>query len=1055
MKTKHLLLFSIIFSSAFTQGISQTITQGGANVIYCPQYMSSGSSTRMVTYIKISIPALNPGEKYYYTTRACASQDIGTTYSGVGGSVYLSTDSPSRYVSNPNFSAGNFDSFVFTNPLDGKWFAFVNSTNTRFSAGNYVYPLITIKDSLGNFSAKIALFDSIKVLGFSTSAGSNNGTGVYGLSEGNAKEMVMVYDTNQPNLRRPLTIGMIEDDGMNSDDHNAPSFYENNADAIAGAWGGILPNSLSRGVRRIDRREFSSNQILHTNNDSDGTWLSVDTKNPSGGSTSPIVFSKDEAALVPTEVAFTTPFTSFPEDGGNFGILIRRRYSTEDTAKVTLTLVGGTATNNTDFTYNGDTTLIFSPGKEQTDTIFLPIVDDQLTEGNEVATFKIINPVNTSRSKDSSLSLTINDNDVPTIEFDKTLIRSREGLGNAIAQVNITNGTASTTTVDAVIKSKSPLTTVPGEFFLSYNSSNDTTLSFSNGVATDSLDLIGFVIDESSIDAPDTIVVALRNPSGSAILGPDSIVTFIIADDDAPPGVRFVTKNKTINETDGTVDVQVELLFRNNNPSDFSLQFVSSSSGATEGSDFTFNPTSKIYSFGTSGSDTITVSVPIINDEDFEADEQLVFSIQGTVNCQTYLPDTLRLTLVSDDLEKISIANATATNLTTGLPIRNGEKYRLTGVTHGFNRRSTGYEFTLIDGTGGIQIFDFNPSFGYSYQEGDSLSIDGTINQFRGVTQLRFFDTIIKHKSGASLNTPTVINQLGELSEMELVQLKNLRFLNPSEWPTSAMMPNTGKYIEALNSIGDTISIRIDSEGPLDGTSAPDSLLYYNITGIGSQSDGTSPYLSDYFIIPNEVSDVEVANSPTVNFASTNLTFLETASFTDDIVINFSNTGDQNVGFRIEDEGSGTALNPKDYSFNSILVGEPSTSTSFTFKVDLSDDNDEDGDKTIKLVLRDPVWGVLIGADSLLTITIDDNETSVNSLEAIGITVYPNPASNALNIKYSNQIESITIYNSIGQKVIAPKLVNGSIDISGLIEGIYTIAIKVDQVVYTGLFYKK
>lgn len=1036
--------------------LAQTITQGALNTLYCPQYMSSGSSTRMVTYFKVSIPSLSTGVKYYYTTRACASQDLGTSYSGVGGSVYLSEDSSSTYSSNPNFTSG-FDSFVLTNPFNGMWFGFVNSTNTRFSAGKHVFPLITIKDSTGSFSAKFALSDSIKVLTFSTSAGANNGTGVYGLSNGNAKEMVMVYDTLQPNIRRPLTIGRIEDDGLLADDHSAPAFYKTNADAVAGAWGGILPNTLASGVRRIDRVHFVGNNILHSNEDKDGVWFNLDTKNPSGGSTTPIKFTKDEAALVEPEVSFVTPFSSVAEDAGTFPILVRRRYSSEDTAKITLTLVGGTATNNADFTFNGDTTFIFEPSTEVTDTIYLPITDDNLTEGNEVVTFKIVNPINTTRSKDSSLSLTINDNDVPTIEFKSNLVKTREGLGDALAQVNITNGTAGTTTVEAVIKSKSPLTTVPGEFYLSFGSANDTTLSFANGLATDSITLNGFVVDETSIDAPDTIVVVLRNPSGTAVLGPDSLVTFIIDDNDAPPGVRFVTQNQTINETDGTVDVQIELLFRNNNPSDFSLQLVSPRSTASEGLDFTFNPTSKIYSFGTSGSDTITVSVPIIDDELFESDETMMFSIQGTVNCQTYTPDSLMLTILSEDLEEVTIAAATATSLTTGVALRDGDRVKVSGVTHGFNRRSTGYEFTLIDATGGIQIFDFTNSFGYTYKEGDSLTIGGTINQFRGVTQMRFFDTIILHKSGAALNPPNIINKLGELSEMEHIQLNNLKFLDPTEWPTTALAADGAVYVEALNSLGDTIDIKIDAEGPLDGTPAPDGNLYYNIVGIGSQSDNSSPFLSDYHIIPNKVGDVSVANSPTVNFASTSLSFPETMDFTDDIVIDFTNTGGQNVGFRIIDEGSGTALTPKDYSFSPILVGEPSTSTSFMFKVDLSNDNDEDGDKTIKIALREPAWGVLIGTDSLVTITITDDETdNINSLNSIGVKIFPNPTSDKLFLTGNANISKIKIINSVGQTVlIQNSLENEQINTSSLISGVYTILVEVDGVYYSTRITKK
>ncbi len=176
MKIKHILLSFSLFSLGILSN-AQTITSGNLISEYCPQYMSTGSSTRMATYFRASIVGLNPGEKYYYTVRAVASSDLGNSYGGVGGSLFISSDSPSRYVSNPSFTAGNFDSFTVTNPLVTRWFGFVNSGNTRFGAGKYVIPMVSIKSANpgSSFSVRLALDDSIKVLSFSTSAGSNNG----------------------------------------------------------------------------------------------------------------------------------------------------------------------------------------------------------------------------------------------------------------------------------------------------------------------------------------------------------------------------------------------------------------------------------------------------------------------------------------------------------------------------------------------------------------------------------------------------------------------------------------------------------------------------------------------------------------------------------------------------------------------------------------------------------------------------------------------------------------------------------------------------------------
>lgn len=319
MKHLNRLLFLCFFSFLTYQAAGQTIVQGQMLTEYCPQYTSSGFSTRLPTFFRARISGLTIGETFYYTVRACSRADIGTTNSGVGGSLYTSLDSPTFYTGSPSFTTGNFDSFTVVSGLESYWFAFVNSTNIRFSAGNYVFPLVTIKsaDPASSFSIKLALRDSIKVLAFTTSAGANNGTGVYGTSKAGSKDIVMLFDSNLSSSR-PLTIALTENDNFAASLYSAPSFYTNNVDGVVGAWAGILPNTMPKGIRRIDRRDFSSNMLLHSSRDTNGVWFSVNTKNPAGGSTSPIVFTEEEAALLPTDFGFTQPFISVSEDADSF-----------------------------------------------------------------------------------------------------------------------------------------------------------------------------------------------------------------------------------------------------------------------------------------------------------------------------------------------------------------------------------------------------------------------------------------------------------------------------------------------------------------------------------------------------------------------------------------------------------------------------------------------------------------------------------------------------------------------------------------------------------------
>lgn len=73
---------------------------------------------------------------------------------------------------------------------------------------------------------------------------------------------------------------------------------------------------------------------------------------------------------------------------------------------------------------------------------------------------------------------------------------------------------------------------------------------------------------------------------------------------------------------------------------------------------------------------------------------------------------------------------------------------------------------------------------------------------------------------------------------------------------------------------------------------------------------------------------------------------------------------------------------------------------------------------------------VVLGVQpNVSTINLDDSE----------INVYPNPASNVLNISSKSTLENIEIFSLTGNKVISS--INNKIDISSLKEGMYTVNI--------------
>ena len=92
--------------------------------------------------------------------------------------------------------------------------------------------------------------------------------------------------------------------------------------------------------------------------------------------------------------------------------------------------------------------------------------------------------------------------------------------------------------------------------------------------------------------------------------------------------------------------------------------------------------------------------------------------------------------------------------------------------------------------------------------------------------------------------------------------------------------------------------------------------------------------------------------------------------------------------------------------------------------------------------------------------------TLYNELQTLGIDditisdtikIYPNPVSEVINIKTGNDnlLQKVTLYNSLGVKVIETKTTPGSLNISHLQNGIYTLILKYNEGVITKKLVKK
>ncbi|MBS1776485.1 MAG: T9SS type A sorting domain-containing protein [Bacteroidetes bacterium] len=299
---KQLYLATLVAFLALFYGLDargQNITQANFTGILVPQYMASGGSTRLPVMFRATVSGLTANTTYrYYTTGATnssangASVDFGTTNSAglpmlTDGSTFLNPSSGSMTT------AGSYQ--TFTTDATGNytgWFGFVNTGNGRFTAGNTVYPVITIGNTGGTILNRYALDLGITTMTFSSNA--TDVTGIYSNSFSPDKSMVALWD-NTAGTGRPLALTYVENEGLTVS--STVVFYTNNVNGNSGYWGTQIPNSNANGVRRIEFFSNPSGSSIYALTDADGTWGGVSTANPNGGTT-PIVLDRSNVERI-------------------------------------------------------------------------------------------------------------------------------------------------------------------------------------------------------------------------------------------------------------------------------------------------------------------------------------------------------------------------------------------------------------------------------------------------------------------------------------------------------------------------------------------------------------------------------------------------------------------------------------------------------------------------------------------------------------------------------------------------------------------------------------
>lgn len=293
-------IFLLVLLLGWLPASGQSITQTNFTGTITPQYMASATSAKLPVMFRATISGLIANTTYRYFVFGCVATDFGST-NGAGGSLLINSSGTAyTYASNPGVTtAGTYETITTgagQTSYTG-WFGMTNSSNTRFTAGNLVYPCIVIANTSGTIVARYALDLGITPLNLSTSSGTTTGSFLQEVSSNAAdKNVVCIYD-NTAGAGRPMYAAPIENIGATI--ASVPSGYTTSS----GGWNAIIPNSNANGLRRIERSVSTGNIVGCAATDADGVWPTgpVSTVNPTNGATAKAI-SNTDASLDPTFV---------------------------------------------------------------------------------------------------------------------------------------------------------------------------------------------------------------------------------------------------------------------------------------------------------------------------------------------------------------------------------------------------------------------------------------------------------------------------------------------------------------------------------------------------------------------------------------------------------------------------------------------------------------------------------------------------------------------------------------------------------------------------------
>ena len=158
---------------------------------------------------------------------------------------------------------------------------------------------------------------------------------------------------------------------------------------------------------------------------------------------------------------------------------------------------------------------------------------------------------------------------------------------------------------------------------------------------------------------------------------------------------------------------------------------------------------------------------------------------------------------------------------------------------------------------------------------------------------------------------------------------------------------------------------------------------------------------------------------------------------------------------KLVDFGADAAFGGGDDTEHEITFDAPQQGAWLTYSIPLSD--------FTNMVNRDHISQLIFSSNGTSTVYIDNvyfhttQTAGIASFDKEAFTVYPNPATNVLNITGSKAIENVAIYNMMGQQVmtVAPNAESAALNVAALQSGMYVVQVTAEGTTVSHKFTKR